>query len=742
MRKMSGKAINIMCKQILQKTRKIFYIFLLSGLCGLFAACGNIPQAVPDSETEQIYAYSPIFHTVPDPDEVLRESGILAGYENCQVLERARFYRGDCIYRYLVFTDEQASYFKQCLQVYRGQAWEQTVLSGTGWAEGRDVAIASMVGASEEGTFWEIIDFYAADLEQRYLGYFDGNEKKLLMEWPEEIEDAFVCPGQEINFVDNAKGAVYPYDSDGRPCGQIVLDGFLEEGIVNPVTGDMTWYGGSRAGLRLWRNVRKPSSYELLTEVAPYESKAAYDPEGNLYVADAQAVWLLEEQPRKILSFLETGYKLEELYNIYIQDNGNIRCYVSLDGTLRLLELQRKAAGEPTMKQDILLDGTPDDIFLAQLVTRFNLENTKYRILFLEPEQYSRVPVEIATGQGPDLLILSASHAAEYAAKGYLQNLEGIVEDPSLFLDAAMANGRIDGLTYGIPYCCTLDFPIFSEEVVGTRTSWTVEEMMQTIENSGAETLFWYFSDPNALQIVMHYGLYDNENPAYIDWKRGESHLTEAPFARLLQFAKKYGDTGEYEMSEILSLTESGKIAGVAVNMQKPGDLDYAENFFPGGASYVGYPASDGKRGVYTMAQCVYVNQATEQLEGIREFFRFMLSEEAQKLCVADGMCYRLPVRLSTIDDLLRQEQSKAEDPKEYGTGPIYWLEDGLDERQLQIFQELLEEARPYDFYAMELYDLIYEELTPYFQGDRSLEETVTILDSRVQVYLNEKGQR
>ena len=92
--------------------------------------------------------------------------------------------------------------------------------------------------------------------------------------------------------------------------------------------------------------------------------------------------------------------------------------------------------------------------------------------------------------------------------------------------------------------------------------------------------------------------------------------------------------------------------------------------------------------------------------------------------------------------DLLRQEQSKAEDPKEYGTGPIYWLEDGLDERQLQIFQELLEEARPYDFYAMELYDLIYEELTPYFQGDRSLEETVTILDSRVQVYLNEKGQR
>ena len=40
----------------------------------------------------------------------------------------------------------------------------------------------------------------------------------------------------------------------------------------------------------------------------------------------------------------------------------------------------------------------------------------------------------------------------------------------------------------------------------------------------------------------------------------------------------------------------------------------------------------------------------------------------------------------------------------------------------------------------MELESILEEELEPYFSGDRSLEETVEILDNRVQVYLDERG--
>ncbi|MDE6518366.1 MAG: hypothetical protein K2L18_11060, partial [Acetatifactor sp.] len=263
------------------------------------------------------------------------------------------------------------------------------------------------------------------------------------------------------------------------------------------------------------------------------------------------------------------------------------------------------------------------------------------------------------------------------------------------------------------------------------------------VRESEAITLYWYFSQYNAYDIVLKCGLYDNENTAYIDWKAGESHLAEQPFMELLEFAKEYADKGDYDSSEVLSRLQGGEIAGLELHLWRPGLLDYAETCFSGKASYVGYPTSTGRKGVYVRADSLYVNQATDKFEGIREFMRFMLTEEAQKLCVANGDSFIMPVRLNTIFDLVEQDRKKAEEaksPQIYMDGFVAWQEDGLSQEQLATLEELLEQAQPYKFYAMELGSILEEELEPYFSGDRSLENTVEILDNRVQVYLNERG--
>lgn len=721
---------------------KRLFLLLMLGLCGLFAACGDAPQAEPDSEETRTYSYSMEFRELPDPDAALYESGMLDEHENCQVMERKRVYQDGSIYRYLAFIEEEDSYFDTCLQVFHEDtwAWEQIQIPTAGWMEDRNISVRSMVGATEEGVFLEIAD-YTAEEKQRYLGFFDGTVGRCLMPWPEDAEDAFVCQDQQgkIYFVDSEKGTIHTFDSKGKSLGTTVLDGFLKEGVINPATGRMIWYGGGRDSLRLWKDIDKSVSYESVSGVSPYETQIACDQAGILYYADAQGLWVQEEQPRQLLSFAQRGYLLEELCSLQVQEDGSLRGYVYMDGGLYLMRLTGEETEETAQDQEIILDGG-GDIFLEQIVTRFNLRYPQYHIAFLESGEELRIQTEIAAGQGPDLFTLSSFSAAEYARSGYIRNLEGIVEDSSLFLEAAMECGRINGVTYGIPYGCSIQFPVFSQEIVGNRRSWTVEEMMQVIGESDAEILFWYFSDPNAMAIVTEYGLYDNENTDYIDWAKGESHLAEEPFIRLLEFAGEYADTGEYGTEEVLPMLRDGRIAGAGISLWKLGMLDYAETFFPDGTSYIGYPDSSGERGIYARTQCIYVNQATEQMEGITEFFRFLLSEEAQRLCVADGECYQLPVRLSTISYLIEQEQAKAEKPGEYGMGSISWLEDGLDEGQLKVLQELLDQAKPYKFYAMEIEDILYEELTPYFQGARSAEETVAILDNRVQLYLDERG--
>ena len=42
------------------------------------------------------------------------------------------------------------------------------------------------------------------------------------------------------------------------------------------------------------------------------------------------------------------------------------------------------------------------------------------------------------------------------------------------------------------------------------------------------------------------------------------------------------------------------------------------------------------------------------------------------------------------------------------------------------------------NFMSIEIYDIVCEEADPYFYGDRSLEECINLIETRVQIYINE----
>lgn len=723
--------------------RKRLYLLMILGFCVFCTACENTSQAVPDSEENEAFCYSMRFQELPDPDEALRESSILEGHKNCLIRESRRFYQDGRIYRLLFLTEETegSSFFIHCLQIFYEDSWswEQFILSDIEWMENSPTGISGLVGATQAGVFLQITE-YTVDGDDKYLGYFDGANAELLMPWPEEIEEASVYRDREQNiyFISTAENAVYAYNNDGEQQKRTALDCFLLGGLCHPKTGDMLWYGGNSEGAHLWQDLNRPSSYELIKAVEPYAFQIAYAPDGTLYYADAASIWIQGEQ--QIFSFAEHGYRLEDLYHFQVQENGDIQCYVFLDNCLCLLELQRMDADTAPIQQEMILSYSGSDIFLEQIVTRFNRQNPQYHITLSELTDSLQLQMEMTAGEGPDLLQLDPSSAESYARQGYLQSMEGIIQDTAPFWDAALETGRINDIPYGIPYSCTMVFPVFSRQLVGDRQSWTTEEMIQCITESNTEILIRNYS---AYNILISCGFYDNANTTYIDWEKGESHLSEQPFMELLEFAKEYADPQEYNASDVFSLFQEGHIAGEPVNFYNLGLMDRTADLFSGNASYIGYPNSTGEKGVFVSTDCLYMNQASDKIDGVTEFIRFMLSEEAQRRCIAYGdFCYLLPVRLSTISYLIELEQEKADNPVSPADGYLAWQEDGLDEAQLQQLYELMEQAKPYKFHVTEIEDILYEELEPYFAGARSITDTVTILDNRVQLYLNERGSQ
>lgn len=215
---------------------------LLSALviCVFCTACENVSQAVPDSEEEEYY-YSMKIRAIPDPDEALYESSMPKAYENWWGRESRRIYQDGHIYRLLFLMEETEEgtevFLDYCLQIFHEETgnWEQRLLSDVEWIENGFVNINSMVGATQEGVFLRITT-YTEDGEQECLGYLGADRSRILMKWPEEVEEGTVYQDREENiyFVSATENAVYAYDSDGKQQKRAQPECYLWGGICSP----------------------------------------------------------------------------------------------------------------------------------------------------------------------------------------------------------------------------------------------------------------------------------------------------------------------------------------------------------------------------------------------------------------------------------------------------------------------------------------------------------------------------
>lgn len=95
----------------------------------------------------------------------------------------------------------------------------------------------------------------------------------------------------------------------------------------------------------------------------------------------------------------------------------------------------------------------------------------------------------------------------------------------------------------------------------------------------------------------------------------------------------------------------------------------------------------------------------------------------------------QLPVNRAALETLMDKEFG--EKPEDQWIGDLSRSLTVLEKQREQI-NFLLENARP-AFELGELETILQEELAPYFDGTRTAQETAGILNSRVQLYLDER---
>lgn len=757
---------------------------LILTACGGTGKGSEAPSGAVGPEEGQVH-YQISETAVPDPDEAL---AALEKGEGETLDPREMDYRfgGERLYRLVrlyvreegtdgtgedVDSIREVRYYLQVLDPPYGE-WKVYRLTASCWdaeAEHEVYSPCQIIAAGEDKVYLEVS--YSGN-DAHYIGTWrEDGSGELLGVLPEELQDMVLIMGDR-----RVEGAYKTYQDSllllgGEPEGVQIRSRVAASGNVWGVLWDpkgerLLWYGlDEERKTGVWQAADN-AEVARLPEGKGNVSLAACSEEGILYLANGQELWCYSEKGEleSLCRFSDLDYYLEDLHGMSVREESVLLLawYEGKDHVLRV----EKGEGTVREKQKILLaaDQGISQSHLRQAIAQFNRQNREYRVEVIEPEEgenvfdfLDRLQREIlAGGVGPDLFfgLGMRERAEDFIRNGYLQEVSDFLPEEGVLWQAAVESGAVNGRQYGIPYECRLRFATYHQELTEGRDAWTLDEMMAAVRASGAEALQ---AGASGFDIVMDYGLYDNDNRKFIDWEKGESHLDEAPFLAFLAFAKEYADesgrTGrEDPRKDPDTRLLDGRVVAKhdVIDVQELSHLNGLYASFQGTPACIGYPREEGN-GIYVMSTCFYVSSLTKQKEGCKAFLDFLLSEEVQDDYVEFGSGRHgamatsrpsmLAVRLSALErnvQLMRRESGLDGFQSITEEGIVYSTK-GFSEEQEATFWFLLERARPAIWYAQEIQGMAREELAPYFAGQRTAEEAARLLDNRVQLYLDER---
>ena len=331
-----------------------------------------------------------------------------------------------------------------------------------------------------------------------------------------------------------------------------------------------------------------------------------------------------------------------------------------------------------------------------------------------------KIRLEVASKKTPDI----------YFDKYRDLDLRDFCKDDYLINLCSFLSGQEDEFNYGVltlhqdtPYVICTDFSINCFSVLKETTAgineWNYDSFYKAFssfdEGSYAQGVY--------TREELLYSALSMDINKYVDYENGNCDFHQDSFRELLKWVNDFGASeswihcGYSELKDRTIMLDFEQFNGLRNYLFEKYEIQ--------DISWVGYPNAPGElpytaRNIYAIsALSPYVNESWE-------FIEFVLSDDCQSI-VTDN-----PVRNSALYQRMEKELNR------YTEANTTFSIDNKEE----IFEEydaILHKTVVCDnFMSIEIYDIVCEEADPYFYGDRSLEECINLIETRVQIYINE----
>ena len=405
-----------------------------------------------------------------------------------------------------------------------------------------------------------------------------------------------------------------------------------------------------------------------------------------------------------------------------------------------------------------------------------------------------KLNTEMLSGKLPDMIDNNtySMPVEQYAAKGFLTDLYELIDaDADLsredFVQPVLkALESADGKLYQLPSTFAVSTAIALDKVAGDYDTWNlaaVKDAMTKLQD-GASVFDVYRTKTDILQTCISRNI-----DAFVDWENGSAHFDSDEFKALLEFANQFPETYDWENAtdeendSAQNRMNSGKQLMTDMYVSSFEDMLYQLTGYNGGVKFVGYPSEDGTSNhTFQIDGSIAISSTCADKTAAWNFMKQFLTEDYQ----LGSDVWNFPINQKAFDQKMKDAMTEEYQTDENGNvvkdengNPIripkmtYYTtdtgggvafaattetaastvviggsgvnEDGsisiyaMTQEQADQILDLINATTAVYGYDESILNIISDEAAAYFAGEKSLDDTANMIQSRVNLYVAEQ---
>lgn len=450
------------------------------------------------------------------------------------------------------------------------------------------------------------------------------------------------------------------------------------------------------------------------------------------YVLNEEAEIQFYQQKSQFEKF---GINIDEIKDIVFQEDGRIEVLVQNNnpGTYEILVLTPSETSLNEGKTELVLGVLQSNGLVRSLAADFNKDNQDVYITIREyqPLDGLRTPDEaisvmagdILSGKGPDLISLSpGGNHTVFVEQNILEDLQPYVDQSNViyqedFIPGVWKCGTQENMLYAIPFRFSIQTLAGKSIILGEKNGWTVADLKCLAEKYPQSLLV----DPSSkISIFSLCCTFQAEK--FVDRTIGECYFDSPQFYEILEFADLF-DSDINQVSDAWKYQEDQVLLMEADLYNIDSYLEICHAFGTEDLNFTGYPTWNGEPG-HMISQCndmFGISSRSNYKQEAWEFVEYYAQWDAENRYLTGFPAVRTQL-----------EQWIAEKAESMGS----------DQFSAEILKEQITDMTDHAVtetgWGRET-EILYEEVLMYFNGQKSISETVSTIENRIRLYLKEK---